>query len=78
MASQVGDGLVTAILDGDQSGEAGIAEQRKRVEALRRQLAGLKTVEARRLETLADYADKHKIPLGQVIRQAYDKGLEIQ
>lgn len=31
-----------------------------------------------KLETLADYAAKHNIPIGQAIRQAYDKGLEIQ
>jgi len=30
------------------------------------------------LETLAQYADKHKIPLGQVIKNAYAKGLEIE
>ena len=41
LAPQVGDGLVTAILDADQTSEAGIAEQRQRVEALRRRLAGL-------------------------------------
>ena len=31
-----------------------------------------------KLEVLADYAAKHQIPIGQAIRQAYDKGLEIQ
>ena len=41
LAPQIGDGLATAILDADQSSEAGIAEQRERVEALRRRLAGL-------------------------------------
>jgi pyruvate-ferredoxin/flavodoxin oxidoreductase len=35
LAPQFGDGLVAALLDADQSSEAGIAEQRKRVEALR-------------------------------------------
>ena len=37
LAPQIGDGLAAAILDADQSNEAGIAAQRQRVEALRRQ-----------------------------------------
>ena len=40
LAPQIGDGLATALLDADQSSEAGIAAQRERVAALRRQLAG--------------------------------------
>ena len=35
LAPQIGDGLVTALLDADQSGEGGIAAQRERVTALR-------------------------------------------
>ena len=41
LAPQIGERLATAILDADQSNEAGIAAQRERVVALRRQLAGL-------------------------------------
>ena len=41
LAPQVGDGLAAAMLDADQTSEAGIAEQRRRVEALRARLAGL-------------------------------------
>src|SRR5262249_22614110 len=61
LAPRVGDALVTAILDADQSGEIGIAAQRERVAALRRQLAGLPEIEARRMETLADYLVKKSV-----------------
>ena len=74
LAPQVGDGLVAALLDADQSSEAGIAEQRKRVEALRRQLAGIPAVEARRLETLADYLVKKSVWLVGGDGWAYDIG----
>ena len=68
------DGVVTAILDADQSNEAGIAAQRQRVEALRRQLAGMATAEARRLETLADYLVKKSVWLIGGDGWAYDIG----
>jgi pyruvate-ferredoxin/flavodoxin oxidoreductase len=74
LAPQVGDGLVTSILDADQAGEAGIAEQRKRVEALRRHLSGLSSAEARRLETLADYLVKKSVWLVGGDGWAYDIG----
>ena len=74
LAPQVGDGLAAALLDADQSSEAGIAEQRKRVEALRRQLAGIPAVEARRLETLADYLVKKSVWLVGGDGWAYDIG----
>src|SRR4029077_20986316 len=61
LAPQFGDGLGLALLDADQSNEAGIAAQRQRVEALRRVLGGLQTAEARRLETLADYLVKKSV-----------------
>jgi pyruvate-ferredoxin/flavodoxin oxidoreductase len=74
MAAQIGDGLATALLDADQSNEAGIAAQRDRVVALRRQLAGLQTAEARRLETLADYLVKKSVWLIGGDGWAYDIG----
>ena len=74
LGSQIGDGLVMALLDADQSGEAGIAAQRDRVLALRRQLAGIKSVEARRLETLADYLVKKSVWLVGGDGWAYDIG----
>ncbi|HST09778.1 MAG TPA: thiamine pyrophosphate-dependent enzyme, partial [Terriglobales bacterium] len=74
LAPQVGDGLAAAILDADQTTEAGIAEQRRRIEALRPQLAGLTVPEARRLETLADYLVKKSVWLVGGDGWAYDIG----
>ncbi|HXI29820.1 MAG TPA: pyruvate:ferredoxin (flavodoxin) oxidoreductase [Vicinamibacterales bacterium] len=71
---QLGDGLVAALLDADQSTEGGIAAQRQRVEALRRQLAGIQSAEARRLETLADYLVKKSVWLIGGDGWAYDIG----
>ena len=74
LAPQIGDGLATAILDADQSSEAGIAAQRERVVALRRQLAAVPSPEARRLETLADYLVKKSVWLVGGDGWAYDIG----
>ena len=62
------------MLDADQTNEAGIAEQRRRVEALRARLAGLTVPEARRLETLADYLVKKSVWLIGGDGWAYDIG----
>lgn len=74
LVSQVGEGLATSLLEADQTREAGIAEQRERVLALRRQLATLPTAEARRLETLADYLVKKSVWLVGGDGWAYDIG----
>jgi pyruvate-ferredoxin/flavodoxin oxidoreductase len=74
MTPQIGEGLVTALLDADQTSEGGIAAQRDRVLTLRRQLAGLNTAEARRLETLADYLVKKSVWLIGGDGWAYDIG----
>ena len=74
LGAKIGDGLAAAILDADQANEAGIIEQRKRVEALRRQLSGLDAPEARRLETLADYLVKKSVWLVGGDGWAYDIG----
>jgi pyruvate-ferredoxin/flavodoxin oxidoreductase len=71
---QIGDGLAVALLDADQSNEAGIAAQRDRVVALRRQLAGQAAAEGRRLETLADYLVKKSVWLVGGDGWAYDIG----
>lgn len=55
LAPQLGDELVTAMTKADQSTEAGIEEQRKRVVALREKLKGIKLAEARTLDLMADY-----------------------
>jgi pyruvate-ferredoxin/flavodoxin oxidoreductase len=74
LASQIGEGLATALLDADQGSETGIAAQRDRVSALRRQLAALSTPEAKRLETLADYLVKKSVWLVGGDGWAYDIG----
>jgi pyruvate-ferredoxin/flavodoxin oxidoreductase len=74
LASAVGDGLAASILDADQSTERGIAEQRDRVQMLRRALAGLATPEAARLDTLADYLVKKSVWLVGGDGWAYDIG----
>jgi pyruvate-ferredoxin/flavodoxin oxidoreductase len=74
LAPQVGDGLGVALLDADQSSEAGISAQRERVSALRGALAGIRSDEARRLETLADYLVKKSVWLVGGDGWAYDIG----
>jgi pyruvate-ferredoxin/flavodoxin oxidoreductase len=74
LAPQVGDGLAAAVLEADQASEAGIAEQRQRVESLRRALSGIVAPEARRLETLVDYLVKKSVWLVGGDGWAYDIG----
>jgi pyruvate-ferredoxin/flavodoxin oxidoreductase len=54
VAGQIGDELVTGLLQADQSSETGIAEQRKRVAALKGKLAAVKTPQAKQLMAVAD------------------------
>ncbi len=54
LAGQLGDELAGGLLTADQSSEAGIAEQRARVDALRQKLAGIDSPDARHLEVVAD------------------------
>jgi pyruvate-ferredoxin/flavodoxin oxidoreductase len=54
LSGQLGDSLVGALLDADQTTEAGIAAQRERIRDLRAKLAAIGTPEAKRLSILAD------------------------
>ncbi|MBS0662724.1 MAG: pyruvate:ferredoxin (flavodoxin) oxidoreductase [Verrucomicrobia bacterium] len=54
LAARIGPDTVTALLQADQGTEAGIAEQRKRVAALRETLKGIPGADAQRLLALAD------------------------
>jgi pyruvate-ferredoxin/flavodoxin oxidoreductase len=74
LASEIGDGLATGLLDADQSNEAGIFAQRDRVAALRKRLETMKSAEATRLETLADYLVKKSVWLVGGDGWAYDIG----
>jgi pyruvate-ferredoxin/flavodoxin oxidoreductase len=67
-------GLVSALLDADQSSDVGVAAQRVRVQDLRRALSALGTPEAVRLEALADYLVKKSVWLVGGDGWAYDIG----
>ena len=55
LASDLGQTLVDGIINADQSTEAGIQEQRKRVAELKSKLANNKSNHAYRLNAIADY-----------------------
>jgi len=55
LAPHVGDTLVTELLAGGGRDEVTLAAQRERVKALRERLAGLDSVDARRLGDVADF-----------------------
>jgi len=61
LAVRLGDDLVTALIEADQSDELGIRQQRERVAVLRAKLATLPSPPARRLETIADYLVKKSV-----------------
>jgi pyruvate-ferredoxin/flavodoxin oxidoreductase len=61
LAASLGDELVQALLNADQSTEAGIREQRERVHALKAKLAGMSTLEARDLTNVADTLVKKSV-----------------
>jgi pyruvate-ferredoxin/flavodoxin oxidoreductase len=74
LSGKVGDNLVRELLEADQSNEAGIAAQRKRVEALRQALTKLQSGEARRLEQIADYLVRKNVWIVGGDGWAYDIG----
>jgi pyruvate-ferredoxin/flavodoxin oxidoreductase len=74
LAPELGDNLVTELLNANQDDEAGIASQRERVKALREKLAGGNSAEARRLDLFADYLVKKSVWLVGGDGWAYDIG----
>ncbi len=54
LADKIGKDLADGLLNAEQSDEAGIAEQRERVEALREKLVGIKTSQAVQLASIAE------------------------
>ncbi len=74
LSAEIGSDLATAILNADQSDEAGIYAQRERVVALRAKLTGLKSAEARNLASLADYLIKKSVWIIGGDGWAYDIG----
>jgi pyruvate-ferredoxin/flavodoxin oxidoreductase len=74
LAGQVGETLVKEILEADQSTEAGLAAQRKRIVDLKAKLATISTPEAKNLITLADYLVKKSVWVFGGDGWAYDIG----
>ncbi len=74
LANEIGNDLASAILNADQSDEAGIYEQRERVTELKKKLETLDSAEANRLKTLADYLVKKSVWIIGGDGWAYDIG----
>jgi len=73
-AEQIGPALAKAILEADQSDEAGIYEQRERVKILKQKLEGMKTPEAKNLLSIADNLVKRSVWIMGGDGWAYDIG----
>jgi pyruvate-ferredoxin/flavodoxin oxidoreductase len=74
MKDAIGAELADAILNADQTTEAGIFAQRERVAMLRETLAGMDSVDARQLNNLADYLAKKSVWIVGGDGWAYDIG----
>ncbi|HZT23739.1 MAG TPA: pyruvate:ferredoxin (flavodoxin) oxidoreductase [Verrucomicrobiae bacterium] len=74
LAPQLGDDFVAAILQADQSDEAGIYEQRQRVAALKEKLAKLDSPDAARLLSVADALVRKSVWIVGGDGWAYDIG----
>ena len=60
LKGDIGAELVDALLNADQTDEAGIYEQRDRVEALKKKLSGIKKSEAKQLAQSGRYSCQKK------------------
>jgi pyruvate-ferredoxin/flavodoxin oxidoreductase len=74
LRDKIGTALADEILGANQDDERGIVEQRKRVDALKAKLAGVKSPEASQLLTLADKLVKHTVWIVGGDGWAYDIG----
>ncbi|MFL5298734.1 MAG: thiamine pyrophosphate-dependent enzyme, partial [Anaeromyxobacteraceae bacterium] len=74
LGTHVGDELVKAILEADQTTEAGIQAQRERVVVLRQKLAAMKDEKALWLSKIADYLVKKSVWIVGGDGWAYDIG----
>jgi len=73
-SGKINDQLITDILNADQGSEAGIAEQRKRIAALKETLKGLKEPQAAQLVNVADFLVKKSVWIIGGDGWAYDIG----
>ncbi len=74
LSAEIGDQLVGELLNADQSDEAGIFEQRERIEVLKSKLETLDTPESKRLIQEADYLAKKSVWIFGGDGWAYDIG----
>ena len=74
LSASLGDEMINGLRGLDQHTESGIAEQRRRVVALRTKLATIDKPEARRLELLAEYLVRKSIWIVGGDGWAYDIG----
>jgi len=74
LATQIGEDLARAVLEASQSDEAGIYEQRQRVQLLKDRLEEIGTAEAKRLLAIADNLVKRSIWIVGGDGWAYDIG----
>ncbi|HQU81017.1 MAG TPA: pyruvate:ferredoxin (flavodoxin) oxidoreductase [Azonexus sp.] len=74
MALEIGDSAIAALLNADQSSEAGIQEQRERVAALQARLAHLATPAAEQLAAIAEYLIRRSVWIIGGDGWAYDIG----
>jgi pyruvate-ferredoxin/flavodoxin oxidoreductase len=74
LGGQVGDALVKALLEADQSDEKGLDAQRERIKVLQGKLGGATGVEARWLGKLTDYLLKKSVWIVGGDGWAYDIG----
>ena len=74
LAGKIGDDLVNGILNADQKTEAGIYEQRQRVDALKKKLESMSEPEAKNLLSLADMLVKKSVWIMGGDGWAYDIG----
>ena len=74
LASKIGDDLVKAIIEADQSEEPEIFEQRKRVAALKEKLKDDNSPEAKQLLSIADMLVKKSVWIVGGDGWAYDIG----
>lgn len=74
LGSELGDTVVSEILNADQRSEADIWEQRERVEALKQKLQTLHSPEAKQLKAIADYLVKKSVWIIGGDGWAYDIG----
>jgi pyruvate-ferredoxin/flavodoxin oxidoreductase len=74
LESSIGSDLVAAMLACEQKDEQEIAEQRARLEQLRKILNGIDTPDARRLESVADYLVRRSVWIFGGDGWAYDIG----